>query len=197
MKKILITLIIISYAFSGNFDMAIAFIGQFPQGEFKNEGVPTGFGFDMVPTIFRRPIVLLMTPLGGMGVNSENILLLFKHHIHKKENRKLSLSEIFAHGVAYAFKTKIFEEKGIELVDNTPEEIRDSVIEMAENLEFKRQLSSQDKELQKTFKSLFSLNTKRFGYHKEVPEPYRRYYRDQMRCSHSTKFLKNNRDWLQ
>ena len=47
MKKILITLIIISYAFSGNFDVAIAFIGQFPQGEFKNEGVPTGFGFDI------------------------------------------------------------------------------------------------------------------------------------------------------
>ena len=47
MKKILITLIIISCAFSGNFDGAIAFIGQFPQGEFKNEGVPTGFGLDI------------------------------------------------------------------------------------------------------------------------------------------------------
>ena len=66
----------------------------------------------------------------------------------------------------------------------------------AENLEFKRQLSSKDEELQKTFKSLFSLNTKRFGYHKEIAEPYRRPYRDQMRSSHSTKFLKNNRDWL-
>ena len=158
--------------------------------------IATGLGFDALATIFKRPLVLLISPLGGMGINNENTLLLFRHHILKKENRRLSLSEIFAHGVAYAMVTKIFEEKGIKLVDNTPEEIRDSVIEMAENLEFKRQLSSKDEELQKTFKSLFILNTKRFGYHKEVPEPYRRYYRDQMRCSHSTKFLKNNRDWL-
>ena len=158
--------------------------------------IATGLGFDALATIFKRPLVLLISPLGGMGINNENTLLLFRHHILKKENRRLSLSEIFAHGVAYAMVTKIFEEKGIKLVDNTPEEIRDSVIEMAENLEFKRQLSSKDEELQKTFKSLFSLNTKRFGCHKEVTEPYRRYYRDQMRCSHSTKFLKNNRDWL-
>ena len=47
MKKILFTLLIISCAFSKNFDGAIAFIGQFPQGEFKNEGVPTGFGLDI------------------------------------------------------------------------------------------------------------------------------------------------------
>ena len=133
--------------------------------------------------------------MGCVGVNREKALILCKHHILKKEKKRLSLSEIFSHGIAYAFDTKIFEEKGIELVDNTPEEIRDSAIEMAENLEFKRQLNSQDEELQKTFRSLFALNTERHSYHKEVQKPFR-YYRGQIRFGHSTKFLRENKNWL-
>ena len=38
---------IISSAFSGNFGVDIALIGQLPKGEFKDEGVPTGFGLDI------------------------------------------------------------------------------------------------------------------------------------------------------
>ena len=47
MKYILFILITFSGAFSGNFDASIAFSGQLPQGEFQNEGVPTGFGLDI------------------------------------------------------------------------------------------------------------------------------------------------------
>ena len=158
--------------------------------------ISTGTGFHDVATIFRKPIVLLNTPFGGTTFeNREEILTLCKHHVLKEEERKLSLSEIFSHGVAYAFDTKIFEEKGIKLVENTPEEIRDAVIEMVENLEFKRQPNSKDEELQKTFRSLFALNTKRFISHEKVMKPY--HYRcDQIRFRHSTKFLKENKNWL-
>lgn len=44
MKKILLSALIISSAFSENFGVDIALIGQLPKGEFKDEGVPTGFG---------------------------------------------------------------------------------------------------------------------------------------------------------
>ena len=44
MKKILLSALIISSAFSGNFGVDIALIGQLPKGEFKDEGVPIGFG---------------------------------------------------------------------------------------------------------------------------------------------------------
>ena len=47
MKKILLSALIISSAFSGNFGIDIALIGQLPKGEFKDEGVPTGFGLDI------------------------------------------------------------------------------------------------------------------------------------------------------
>ena len=134
-----------------------------------------------------------------MGKNREKVLLLYKHHILKKENRRLSFSEIFSHGVAYTMDSKVFEEKGIELVDNTPEEIRDVVIEMAENLEFKIQPNSEDEELQKTFRSLLALNTKRFipsGALSEFHAEFHAHYYGPIKLRHSTKFLRENKNWL-
>ena len=68
----------------------------------------TGYGFDSIPYIFKRPIAIMSLPVGDLRSHSEKFLLLTKHHILKKEKRKLSLSEIFSHGVAYAMKTEIF-----------------------------------------------------------------------------------------
>jgi len=42
-----IFLLIISFIFSQNFSGNIGLMGQFPQGEFKDEGVTTGFGIDI------------------------------------------------------------------------------------------------------------------------------------------------------
>tara|TARA_Y100000294_G_scaffold104657_1_gene97260 strand:+ start:2105 stop:3433 length:1329 start_codon:yes stop_codon:yes gene_type:complete len=159
--------------------------------------ISSGLGFDEVPNVFRRPIALLNHPLGGTTVSREKTLLLWKHHILKREKRRLSLSEIFSHGVAYAFDTKTFEEKGIELIDNTPEEIRDLVIEMAENLEFEKQLNSKDEELQKIFRSLFASNIKRFDSHIRVNKSYYDYHSNGLvKARFSTKFLRENKNWL-
>ena len=155
----------------------------------------TGTGFDDVPYIFRRPIALLEVPFGILRTWSKKILHLTKHHILKKEKRRLSLSEIFSHGVAYALDTEVFRQKGIELVDNTPEEIRDLVMEMAENLEFKTKLNPEDEELQKTFKSLFASNIKHINSHKESKDLFYKLH-NQIRCRFCTKFLRENKNWL-
>ena len=118
-----------------------------------------------------------------------------KHHIHKKEKRELSLSEIFSYGVAYALDTKIFEQKGIELVENTQEEIKDLAVEMVENLESKKKLSPEDEELQKTFKSLFTSNIKRINSHKGSKDLFYKLH-NQIRCHFCTKFLRENKNWL-
>ena len=52
-------------------------------------------------------------------------------------------------------ETKVFQQKGIELVDNSPEEIKDAVIEMYEFLEENKKLSDEDADLQKNFKNLY------------------------------------------
>ena len=156
--------------------------------------ISTGYGFDELPYIFRRPIALICVPVGGTKTYSEKILFLTKHHILKKEKKRLSISEIFSHGVAHAFDTKTFEQKGIELVDNTPDEIKDVVIEMAENLELKKKLNPEEEELQKTFRNLLTSNIKHAKHYGEVKNRYK--WHDQIRCRYSTKFLRENKNWL-
>ena len=155
----------------------------------------TGFGFFDLPYVFGKPIALLSLPFGELCTWSEKFFLLTKHHILKKEKRRLSLSEIFSHGAAYLDDTKSYEQKGVELVDNTPEEIRDLAIETAENTEFKKQLNPEQEELQKTFKNLFVQNlVKPFEYSgkKYNTSPFHGHIRSRF----STKFLEENKDWL-
>jgi putative glycosyltransferase (TIGR04372 family) len=151
--------------------------------------ISTGFGFEDLPCIFRKPLVQLLQPFGWAYTHNEKYLLMTKHHVLKKEKRRLTLSEIFSHGVAYAWNSKTFEQKGIELVDNTPEEIKDLVIEMVENLEFKRKLNSEDAELQKTFKNLLASSIRRYRHAEEA-------YHGEIRSRFSTRFLRENKNWL-
>jgi len=157
--------------------------------------ISTGLGFDNVPYIFRRPIALISLPFGDLRTNSEKYLLLTRHHVLKKEERRLSLSEIFSHGVAYAYDTKDFVEKGIELKDCTSDEIKDLAIEMVELFEFNKKLSFEEEKLQNTFKSLFASNIKRFKFYKEIENPPNKMH-GQIKARFCTKFLRENRDWL-
>jgi len=159
----------------------------------------TGFGFEALPYLFMRPLAVLQMPLGDLCAYNEKCLFITKHHILKKEKRKLSLSEIFSCGAAYVYETKIFEEKGIELVDNTPDEIKDLAIEMVENLESQEKLNSEDEELKKTFRSLYATNVKRYIERYELPgewEDLRNLTNVPIRSCFSTKFLRKNKDWF-
>ena len=157
--------------------------------------ISTGFGFDYLPYIFRKPIALMSLPVGDLRTHSEKFLLLTKHHILKKEKRKLSLSEIFSLGLAWTYDTKNFEKKGVELVDYSPEEIKDMAIEMAENLDFKKKLNPEDEKLQKTFKNLFASNIKNINYLEEVKSPFHKFH-GKIRSRFNTKFLRENKNWL-
>ena len=160
----------------------------------------TGLGFDEIPHVFRRPMIILAIPFGHFRSHTDKNLILTKHHYLKKENRRLTLSEIFSYGVAFVYRSEIFEQKGVELIDNTPEEIKDAAIEMVEYLEQKKKLSKEEEELQKTFKNLYSHNMAKYGHLFSVKinnHHVHGYSNDsQVRSPFSTKFLKNNRDWL-
>ena len=157
--------------------------------------ISTGLGFDELTYFFKRPIALLSVPVGALKTYSERILLFTKHHFLKKEKRKLSLSEIFSHGAANAYDTKIFEQKGIELVDPTPDEIKDMVIEMIESLELKKKLKPEDEELQKTFRNLFKSNIKNPNLNKKEKNHYDKYH-GIIKSHFNMKFLRENRSWL-
>ena len=66
---------------------------------------------------------------------------------------------------------------------------------MAENLECKKKSNPEDEELQKTFSSLLASNIKssfgRYGYLGRYGYPI-----NEVRARFSTKFLRENKDWL-
>ena len=92
----------------------------------------------------------------------------------------MTFREIIKSGAGMIYHTELFEQQGIELIENTSEEIRDVVIEMDERLNGTWETTEQDEEFQRQFWSLFKPNEKNTVF----------------RCRTGTKFLRQNKDLL-
>jgi len=134
--------------------------------------ISTSTGFDAVPLIFRRPIVYVnMVPIGWLFTFSERFLAITKHHFLVQEDRGLTLREIFDRGVGYCASNADYGSKGVRLIDNTPEEIRDVVLEMADRLEGKWVPNEEGEALQERFWRIFpkhELDAKGVPLHGEI-----------------------------
>ena len=150
--------------------------------------ISVGSGFDAIPYIFHRPTVYVnMVPLGYLWTFRENSIGITKHYFNRRLGKELTLNEIFNHGIGFSVYTADYESKDIELVENTPEEIRDVVIEMAERLNGSWQSVGDDEYLQKLFWKIFPVNAydlRGVRLHGEV------------KIYFGAKFLRNNRNWL-
>ena len=136
----------------------------------------------------------MSVPLGDKITHSEKYLLMIKHHVLKKEKRRLSLSEIFSYEVAYAFETKTFEQKGIELVENTPEEIKDLVIEMDERLKGTWVETEKDLLFQKQFWLIFQEHIKKKNIYDLGVRG--RPLHGIIKAKYGAKYLRANQDWI-
>ena len=150
--------------------------------------ISTSTGFDAVPLVFRRPIVYAnMVPIGWLFTFSKRFLAITKHHFLVEEDRELTLQEIFDRGVGYCALNAEYESKGVRLIENTSEEIRDVVIEMADRLEGNWVASEEGEALQKRFWEVFpkdGLDAKGVPLHGEI------------RSRFGEKFLRNHQGWL-
>jgi putative glycosyltransferase (TIGR04372 family) len=151
--------------------------------------VSVGSGFDAVPMIFRRPIACVnFVPLGRLDTFSTNILSITKHYHLEADNRELTLAEIFARGVGFFYLTSEYQASGIRLIENTPEEIRDLVVEMAERLEGTWQPHEVDEALQGRFWEIFP---------KDAPEIHGGSpWHGEIRARFGAAFLRGNRTWF-
>ena len=121
--------------------------------------ISVGTGFDAIPMIFRRPTVYVnMAPIGYLATWSSKNLLLIQHHFSKISNCELSLQEIIDEGAFFCYSSECYNAKGISLVENNPEEIRDQVIEMHERLIGVWIPGENDNFYQNTFWSIFPKN---------------------------------------
>jgi putative glycosyltransferase (TIGR04372 family) len=113
-------------------------------------------GIAAVPMIFRRPIVYVnFIPLEYVPTWSPHQLFIPKKLWLRGEHRLMTFREILDVEKRRILSTNDYEQRGIEIVENTPEEITALAVEMDERLEGKWQTTEENEELQRRFWSLF------------------------------------------
>ena len=80
--------------------------------------------------------------------------MILKNYRQRQTGKILTQSEIWDSGAAFGDQ-RWLDENDIEIIPNTPEEIRDVVLEMVDRLEGKNDCLGIDSELQLRFWSLF------------------------------------------
>jgi putative glycosyltransferase (TIGR04372 family) len=85
----------------------------------------------------------------------ENNLIILKKYWLKEEKRFMTFKEIYATGAGRFLRTEQYEQLGIELIENTPEEIMDVSMEMHKRLNGTWETNDEDETLQRLFWELF------------------------------------------
>lgn len=115
----------------------------------------TGCGLAAVPMIFRRPTIMANeVPLEFFSSWNPWDFLLPKLYWLRSERRFLTFPEVITSGVGRFLRDEQFEQHGIELVNNTPEEITAVAVEMDERLKGTWRTTEEDEALQRRFWSL-------------------------------------------
>lgn len=138
-------------------------------------------GLDAVPWFFHRPEVYVnISDLEFIHTWLSHSVMIFKRYWMKKEKKFMTVSEIINSGAGRFNYTEEYEKMGIELVENTSEEILDVVDELDQRLKGIWQTNEEDEGLQKNFWSNFQ-SSKLHGV---------------IRSRIGTKFLRQNKELL-
>ena len=118
-------------------------------------------GISAIPRIFRKPVVY--TDFIPLGIDfshrcGPNCLIIPKKLWLRKERRFLTFREILDSGIGKFWLSEQYEKFGIEVIDNTSEEILDLAVEMDEWLRGTGKAGEEDEQLQRRFWLLFNQN---------------------------------------
>jgi len=142
-------------------------------------------GINAVPRIFRRPVAYVnFVPLGTEHLLScaPSSLVAPKKLWLREEGRCMTFREIIESGADRFFATENYEHIGVDVIENTPDEITVLAVEMDERLKGTWQTTEEDKVLQQRFWSLLEI---------DMREPNEE-YRPRM----GAEFLRHNRELL-
>ena len=114
----------------------------------------TNSGLNCIPCIFGIPCALTnMWPISARSVQSQD-LFIPKLAWSEFENCYLTFEEALSPKFFFNLNSKLLYSWGIKVVDNTPEEINELVLEMLDRLDGKVQYTEEDEILQQQFNSL-------------------------------------------
>lgn len=114
-------------------------------------------GIAVVPMIFGKPTAIVNFPLGYSPqlTHQSSYPFIPKHLWHPETQHFLALREVFEIKLLFAGETRIYDEAGVELICNTPEEIRDLAVELDERLKGTWKPDAEDERLQTRFWEIF------------------------------------------
>lgn len=116
--------------------------------------IGTNSGLNCVSWVFGVPSVITNTwPMSGRPPSSQD-LFIPKLVWSEVENRYLTFEEVLEPRFFFNLNSRLLYSWGIQVVDNTPEEINELVLEMLERLEGKVHYTEEDEALQQQFNSL-------------------------------------------
>ena len=150
----------------------------------------TACGIDEIAAVSRKPFVQSsIAPVGSINYRANKNFLIFKKYFSKIKNRELFLSEVFQNNSAFYQRSNLFEENGIELIENNSEDIFDltseclNYIENQGNLNVKTNLETQ---LQNKFWEIY-YNGRRNASNNFFKTNY------DLNCNIGSKFLSKNK----
>ena len=150
--------------------------------------ISNALGLDALSKLFRKPIVWVnIVPIAWLCSFNANYIYLFKKHFSINLNRELSLKEIFEYEVAGSLNSEMYKKKGIKLVENTPQEISDAVLELDDMINSK---NFYYKNLENNNKLFWDI------YEKKLIEYNYRNLHGKLLGRYSSKFLLNNKNYL-
>ena len=114
-------------------------------------------GIATVPLIFCRPVIHVNWPLSQVATLTFQGPLIFitKHLYNQATKHRLGIGEVFDRKLMNAGDSRLYEEAGVDVVDNTPEEICGLAMELDERLKGTWRPQAQDEQLQRQFWDIF------------------------------------------
>ena len=123
--------------------------------------ISTGTGWDVIPTIFRRPVMYSnLLPIFAPSALSFPVIIHLKSLYDSKTKLELSLSETIKRDIASMETTSGYKEAGVEIRDMSSEELVEAVTEMAQRVEGTFVETPEQKEMQAKLKHILSTHPK-------------------------------------
>ena len=143
-------------------------------------------GLALVSSVFGRPSLRVnIAPMSAVGVLPTD-LSIPKLYWHAREHRLLRFDEVLGTPLASYRFAEQYERAGIEMQDNSPDEIRDATIEMLEGVAGGTVRTQEDERLHRLFMSLFGPEDYGYGTVSRIAASFLRKYQSLLPVSAMT-----------
>jgi putative glycosyltransferase (TIGR04372 family) len=123
--------------------------------------ISVGSGWDSVPTIFRRPLLLVNhLPIFNASGLTIPITIYPKTLLDSQRKNNLSLKSVIDREIANRFNSHAYKDAGVEIRDLSSEELVEAVTEMAQRVEGTFVETPEQKEMQAKLKHILSTHPK-------------------------------------